>query len=92
MKLGGCRDKLTLEVNCMGDVRMSDPKVDETTNKMPIASPISKRLTISSPQLNTKLHGCVNCAVIGEGSTKEKILNVLLLVEEVSGLLLGRRL
>ena len=59
----------------MGDVRTSDPKVDETTNKMPVASRIGKRLTISGSQLNTKLHGCVNCAVIGESNTRE-ILNV----------------
>ena len=59
---------------------MSD-KVDETPNKMPVASRISKRLTISGLQLNTKLHGCVNCAVISESSTREKILNVLLLGE-----------
>ena len=87
----GAKTKLTRNVNSMGNVRTSD-KVDETPNKMPVASRISKRLTISGPQLNTKLHGCVNCAVIGEGSTKGKILNVLLLVEEVSGVLLGRRL
>ena len=81
MKLGGGRDKLTQDVNSMGDVRTSDPKVDKTTNKMPVASRIGKRLTISGPQLNTELHGCVNCAVIGESSTREKILNVLLLGE-----------
>ena len=71
MKLGGCRDKLAQNVNSMGDVRTSDPKVDETTNKMQVASRIGKRLTISGSQLNTKLHGCVNCAVIGESSTRE---------------------
>jgi len=60
MKLGGCRDKLAQNVNSMGDVRTSDPKVDETTNKMQVASRIGKRLTISGSQLNTKLHGCVN--------------------------------
>jgi len=65
----------------MGDVRTSDPKVDETTDKMPVASRIGKRLTISGPQLNTELHGCVNYAVIGESSTREKILNALLLGE-----------
>jgi len=81
MKLGGCRDKLTQNVNNMGDVRTSDPKVDETTNKMQVASRIGKRLTISGSQLNTKLHGCVNCAVIGESNTREKILNVLHLGE-----------
>ena len=26
MKLGGCRDKLTLEMNNIGDVRTSDPR------------------------------------------------------------------
>ena len=81
MKLGGCGDKLTQNVNSMGDVRTSDPKVDETTDKMPVASRIGKRLTISGSQLNTKLHGCVHSAVIGESSTREKILNVLLLGE-----------
>ena len=79
MKLGGCGDKLTQNVNSIGDVRTSDPKVDETTDKMPVASRIGKRLTISGSQLNTKLHGCVNSAVIGESSTREKILNVCLL-------------
>jgi len=91
MKLGGCRDKLTQDVNSMGDVRTSDPKVDKTTNKMPVASRIGKRLTISGSQLNTKLHGCVNSAVIGESSTREKILNVLLL-GEVDAIRRGRNL
>ena len=81
MKLGGCGNKLTQNVNNMSDVRTSDPKVDGTTDKMSVVSRISKRLTISGQQLNTKLHGCVNCAVIGESSTREKILNVLLLGE-----------
>jgi len=91
MKLGGCGDKLTQNVNSMGDVRTSDPKVDKTTNKMPVASRIGKRLTISGPQLNTKLHGCVNCALISESSTREKILNVLLL-GEVDAIRHGRNL
>ena len=91
MKLGGCRDKLTQNVNSMGDVRTSDPKVDETTDKMSVVSRIGKKLTISGPQLNTELHGCVNCAVIGESSTREKILNVLLL-GEVDAIRRGRNL
>jgi hypothetical protein len=81
MKLGGCGDKLTQNVNSIGDVRTSDPKVDETNDKMSVASRIGKRPTISGPQLSTKLHGCVNYAVIGESSTREKILNALLLGE-----------
>ena len=91
MKLGGCRDKLTQDVNSMGDVRTSDPKVDKTTNKMPVVSRIGKRLTISGSQLNTKLHGCANSAVIGESSMREKILNVLLL-GEVDAIRRGRNI
>jgi len=78
-------------MNNMRDVRMSDPKVDETANKMTIASWISKGFTIRGAQVNTQLHGCINSTVICETGTGEKILNILLL-GEVDAIRCGRDL
>ncbi|KAG2540833.1 hypothetical protein PVAP13_9NG584114 [Panicum virgatum] len=73
------------------DVRTSDPKIDKATNKMTIASRISKGFTIRDAQVNTQLHGCINSMVICESGTREKILNILLL-GEVDALRRGRDL
>ena len=56
MELSGSRDELTQDVNWVRDVRASDPKVDKSFDKMTVASGILKRLTISRPKVNTKLH------------------------------------
>jgi len=75
----------------MRDVRTSDPKIDKATNKMTIASQISKGFTIRGAQVNTQLHGCINSTVICETGTGEKILNILLL-GEVDAIRRGRDL
>ena len=33
----GCTDKLTEDVHCMGDIRASDCKIDQTTHQVTIA-------------------------------------------------------
>ena len=81
VELGGRRDKLTQYMDSVRDVRTSDPKIDKATNKMTIASRISKRFTIRGAQVNTQLHGCINSMVICESGTGEKILDILLLGE-----------
>ena len=81
VELGGSRDKLTQYMDNMRDVRTSDPKIDKTTNKMKIASRISKGFTTRGAQVNTQFHGCINSTMICESSTGEKILDILLLGE-----------
>ena len=79
VELCGSRNELTQNMNNMENVRTSNPKVNTTPNKVMIATGIIKGSTISRPQVNTKLHRCINSALIGESITREKILNVLLL-------------
>jgi len=91
VEMGGSRDKLTLYMDNMRDVKTSDPKIDKATNKMTIASQISKGFTICGTQVNTQHHGCINSPVICERDTGEKILNILLL-GEVDAIRRGRDL
>ena len=77
----GAETKLTQYMDNMRDVRTSDPKIDKATNKMTIASRISEVFAIRGTQVNTKLHGCINSALICESGTRKKILNILLLRE-----------
>ena len=65
----------------MRNIRTSDPKINKATNKMTIASRISEVFAIRGTQVNTKLHGCINSALICESGTRKKILNILLLRE-----------
>ena len=51
---------------------------------MAVASGILKRLTISRPKVNTKLHRNIHRALISETSASKDILNVLLLGEVVA--------
>jgi hypothetical protein len=75
----------------MRNVRTSDPKIDKTADNMTIASRIGKGFTISGSQVNTELHRCISSTVIGESSTREEILNILLL-GEVDAIRCGRDL
>jgi len=58
-------------MNNMGNVRMSNPKVNKAPNKVMIVSGIIKGSTISRPQVNTELHRRINSALIVESSTRE---------------------
>ena len=63
---------------------MSDPKVDKAPDKMAVASGILKRLTISRPKVNTKLHRSIHHTLIRETSASKDILSVILLGEIVA--------
>jgi hypothetical protein len=69
-------------MNRVSDIRTGDPKVNKTSNNLPIASRISKWSTISGSEVNIELHKSINSAVICESRTGEEILSVLLLREK----------
>ena len=87
----GAETKLTQYMDNMRDVRTSDPKIDKATNKMMIASRISKGFTIRGAQVNTQLHGCINSTMIYESGTGEKVLDILIM-GEVDAIRRGRDL
>ena len=58
---------------------------------MMIESQISKGFTICGAQVNTKLHGCINNALICESGTGEKVLDILIM-GEVDAIRRGRDL
>jgi hypothetical protein len=78
-------------MNSMRNVRTSNPKINKAPNKVTIESGIIKGSTISRLYVNTKLHRCIDSALICESSMIEKILNVLLL-GEVDAIRRGRDL
>ena len=69
MKLSRSRNKLAQNVDSMRDVRTCDAKVDKAPNKVTISAGVLKRLTISGPKVNSKLHGSVYGALIKKTST-----------------------
>jgi hypothetical protein len=82
VKLGRSQDKLTQDMNRVSNIRMGDPKIDKTPNKLTIARGIKKWCTVSGLEANTKFHRSVNRAVISESSMRKKVLSVLLLGEK----------
>ena len=71
MELSGSRHELTQDANWVRDVRASDPKIDKAPDKMVVASGVLKRLTISRPKVNTKLHRSIHHALISETSASK---------------------
>jgi hypothetical protein len=61
------------------NVRSNVTKINKTPYNVTITSGILKRLTISGRKVNIELHGSLSSSVIGERSSIEKILNILLL-------------
>jgi hypothetical protein len=82
VEMGRSRDKLTQDVDRVSNVRMGDPNVNKASNKLTIASGISKWCTVSGFEVNTKLHRSINSAVISESSTGNEVVSVLFLREE----------
>src|SRR3990170_220329 len=84
---GGSGNKLTQDVDRIGDVRTCNSKIDKTANEVTIASGIRKRVTIRGTKLNVELHRSHNCALITESSARKKILNIFFLgdVEAIRG-------
>lgn len=76
--LRGSEGKLTLNTKSIGDIRTSESKIDKTHNKMVIARPIRKRITIKSSKVDTELHPSLNSTLICKSNPSKKILNVLL--------------
>lgn len=81
VKLSGSRDKLTQDMQCIRNIRSSDPKVNKTSNNMLIASEISKKLIVNGLEMNIEFHGSLNSAMISDRSVIKEILNILLLGE-----------
>ena len=76
---GGSGNKLTQDVDRIGDVRTCNSKIDKTANEVTIASGIRKRVTIGGTKLNVELHRSHNRTLITESSASKKILNILFL-------------
>ena len=82
MKLNSGRYKLAQNVDNMRDAMTCDAKVDKAPNKVTISAGVPKRLTISGPKVNSKLHESVHGALIINTSTGKKLLSILLLGEK----------
>jgi hypothetical protein len=80
----GGRHELAQNVDIIGDIWMSDAKVDNTTNKVTIASGICKRNTICGTKTKLKIHGSVHRTVISKSSTIKDVMNVFALREVIT--------
>jgi hypothetical protein len=63
----------------MGTIRniwMSNNRIDETVDKMSMASWIRERIPIRSTKRNIELHGSLNSMLISKSGTSKKILNI----------------
>jgi 2C-methyl-D-erythritol 2,4-cyclodiphosphate synthase len=79
LNLSESRDKLTHNMYKIGNVRLSDAKINKTPYNVTITSSILKMLTISGSKVNIKLHESLNILLISERGSIKKILNILLL-------------
>src|SRR3954468_19734282 len=76
MDRSGSRNKLTQNLDRVGNVRTSNSKIDKTPDKMSIASRVRKRITIRSTKREIELHGSLNSTLISKSVTSKKIPNV----------------
>jgi hypothetical protein len=76
MNTGGSGHEPTQNVDAIRNVRVSDAKINKTTNEMMIVSEILKRNTVSGTKTSVKLHRSVHRAVISKTHTI-KIMNAL---------------
>lgn len=81
--VGGSTDKLSENVNNMGDVRESDAKVNKTPNEVTIATK-SERGSPLGTKLKMKFHGSLSNATISKAKVISKVLNILLLGEIIA--------
>jgi hypothetical protein len=71
-------------VNDIKNVRMSDAKIDKTTNEVVVASEILKRNTIYGTKMSVELYRSAHRVVISKARMIKKIMNVLSVGEMVA--------